>query len=139
MTIFEAGYFTQKQKALKYSKQVKKRAGRVNALRTKILKNPLFSHSYFLNLPVVQCLLAMGIHCKGTIRKKGLGFPLYPQSYIEDNYKLLWDSTIAEIADNNALCFIWQDNEAVAAISTAHSLHRVEDKIQRRRKCPKIN
>ena len=81
----------------------------------------------------------MGIYCMSTTRKKAIGFPKHLQSYLDDNNKLLWDSTIAEVVDNNTLCFIWQDNKPVAAISTAHSLHRSEDRIQRTRRCPKIN
>ena len=65
----------------------------------------------------------------GTTRKKADGFPSHLQSYFESNNKLLWDSTVAEVIDDNALCFIWQDNKAVGAISTAHSLYRSEDKI----------
>jgi Transposase IS4 len=81
----------------------------------------------------------MGIYCIGTTRKKALGFPQQLQTYFNNNTELLWDSTIAEIIDNNTLCFIWQDNKAIGAISTAHSLHRFEDRIQRLRRCPKIN
>ena len=99
----------------------------------------IYLDNLFLNLPVAQCLLAMGIYCMGTIRKKAIGFPLSLQSYLENNSELLWDSTIAQVVDNNTLCFIWQDNKPVAAISTAHSLHQSEDRIQRLRRCPKIN
>lgn len=45
---------------------------------------------------------------------------------------------MAEVIDNNTLCFIWQDNKAVSAISTAHSLYRPEDKVQRIPRCPRI-
>ena len=99
----------------------------------------IYLDNLFLNLPVAQCLLSMGIYCMGTTRKKAAEFPLHLQSYFDNNNELLWDSTIAEVVDDNTLCFIWQDNKAVGAISTAHSLHRVEDKVQRTRKCPKIN
>jgi len=81
----------------------------------------------------------MGIYCMGTTRKKALGFPSNLQGYLENNSELLWDSTIAQIVDNNTICFIWQDNKPVAAISTAYSLYRSEDRIQRLRRCPKIN
>jgi len=93
----------------------------------------IYLDNLFLNLPVAQCLLAMGIYCMGTTRKKAIGFPLSLQSYLENNSELLWDSTIAQVVDNNTLCFIWQDNKPVAAISTAHSLHQSEDRIQRLR------
>jgi len=99
----------------------------------------IYLDNLFLNLPVAQCLLSMGIYCMGTTRKKADGFPSHLQTYFDSNNELLWDSTIAEVIDDNTLCFIWQDNKAVGAISTAHSLHRSEDKIQRTRRCPKIN
>jgi Transposase IS4 len=99
----------------------------------------IYLDNLFLNLPVAQCLLSMGIYCTGTTRKKAIGFPSSLQSYLENNNELLWDSTIAQVVDNNALCFIWQDNKPMAAISTAYSLHRPEDQIQRLRRCPKIN
>jgi Transposase IS4 len=74
----------------------------------------------------------------GTTRKKAEGFPFWLQNHIDNNNELLWDSTLAEVIDENTLCFIWQDNITVCAISTAHSLYRSEDKIQRKRRCPKI-
>jgi Transposase IS4 len=80
----------------------------------------------------------MGIYCMGITRKKAEGFPLWLQNHIDNNNELLWDSTLAEVIDENTLCFIWQDNKTVGAISTAHSLYRSEDKIQRKRRCPKI-
>jgi Transposase IS4 len=99
----------------------------------------IYLDNLFLNLLVAQCLLAMGIYCMGTTRKKATGFPLELQSYLDNNNELVWDSTITQVVDDNTICFIWQDNKAVATISTAHSLHREEDKIQRHRKSPKIN
>jgi Transposase IS4 len=44
-----------------------------------------------------------------------------------------------EVVEDNTICFVWQDNKPVIAISTAHSLHRPEDRIQRLRRCPKIS
>jgi Transposase IS4 len=112
---------------------------RLADLLPKKLQYYIYLDNLFLNLPVAQCLLAMNIRCMGTTRKKATGFPPRLQGYVDDNHKLLWNSTIAEVVDNNTLCFIWQDNKTVAAISTAHSLHRTEDRIQRKRRCPKIN
>jgi len=99
----------------------------------------IYLDNLFLNVPVAQCLLAMGIYCMGITRKKAAGVPLRLQSYLDNNSELLWDSTIAEVVDNNTNCFVWQDNKPVVAISTAHSLHRPEDRIQRTRRCPKIS
>jgi Transposase IS4 len=98
----------------------------------------VYLDNLFLNVPVAQCLLAMGISCMGTTRKKAVGVPVQLQTYLDNNSELLWDSTIAEIVDGNTNCFVWQDNKPVVAISTAHSLHRAEDRIQRTRRCPRI-
>jgi Transposase IS4 len=81
----------------------------------------------------------MGIYCMGTTRKNAVGVPPRLQSYLDNNSELLWDSTIAEIIDYNTLCFVWQDNKPVVSITTAHSLHRPEDRIERKRRCPKIS
>ena len=110
-------------------------------LASQLPKGPQFCvylDNLFLNVPVAQCLLAMGIYCMGTTRKKAAGVPLRLQSYLDNNSELLWDSTIAEVVDGNTNCFVWQDNKPVVAISTAHSLHRTEDRIQRTRRCPRI-
>jgi Transposase IS4 len=41
----------------------------------KQLKFCIYLDNLFLNLPVAQCLLSMGIYCMGTIRKKAVGVP----------------------------------------------------------------
>ena len=105
----------------------------------KQLKFCIYLDNLFLNLPVAQCLLVMGVYCMGTTRKKAKGVPLSLQRYLDNNSELLWDSTIAEIIDGNTVGFIWQDNKPVCALSTAHSLHRPEDRIQRTRRCPRIS
>ena len=90
----------------------------------------IYLDNLFLNVPVAQCLLAMNIYCIGTTRKKAAGVPIRLQSYLDNNNnELLWDSTIAEVVDGNTNCFVWQDNKPVVTISTAHSLHRPEDRI----------
>jgi len=48
----------------------------------------IYLDNLFLNLPVAQCLLAMGIYCMGTTRKKALGFPSNLQGYLENNSEL---------------------------------------------------
>ncbi len=99
----------------------------------------IYLDNLFLNVPVAQCLLAMGIYCMSTTRKKAIEIPQRLQSYLNNNSDLLWDSTIAEVVNKNTLCFVWQDNKPIVAISTAHSVHRTKDRIQRLRRCPKIS
>lgn len=79
----------------------------------------------------------MGICCIGTTHKNAAGVPQRLKNYLNDNSALIWDSIIAEIVDNT-LCFVWQDNKPVIAISTAHSLHRPEDQTETKRRCPRI-
>jgi Transposase IS4 len=74
----------------------------------------------------------------GTTRQNATGIPISLIQYLADNSKLLWDSTIAEIVDKNTLCFVWQDKKPVIAISTAHSLHRQNDRTETLRRCPRI-
>jgi type III secretory pathway component EscR len=41
----------------------------------KQLKFCVYLDNLFMNVPVAQCLLAMGIYCMGTTQKKALGVP----------------------------------------------------------------
>jgi type III secretory pathway component EscR len=66
----------------------------------------IYLDKLFLNLSVAQCLLTMGIYCMGTTRKKATGFPSKLQAYLDNNHNLVWDSTLAQIIDNNTICFI---------------------------------
>jgi Transposase IS4 len=102
---------------------------RLTSQLPKQLQFCIYLDNLFLNLPVAQCLLAMGIYYMDTTRKRATGVPQSLQRYLNNNSKLVWDSTIGEIVDSNTLCFIWQDNKPVIAILTAHSLHNAADRI----------
>ena len=74
----------------------------------------------------------------GITRKNAEGVPL-PLIKLKDERKLfVWDSTVAIII-GFCLCFLWQDNNALIAITTAHSLHRKEDRFIVNRRRPKPN
>jgi Transposase IS4 len=97
----------------------------------------LILDNLFLNIEVAQALLLLNITYCGTTRKNASGFPPNLIKIKEHNRLYLWDSYIARIT-KNILCFIWQDNNAVIGLTTAHSLHRSkEDTIIRNRKRPK--
>jgi type III secretory pathway component EscR len=49
----------------------------------------VYLDNLFLNIPVAQCLLAMGIYCMGTTRKKAIEVPTRLQSYLDNNSELL--------------------------------------------------
>lgn len=49
--------------------------------------------------------------------------------------KLEWNSLFARVV-NDTLCFAWQDNNIVLALSTIHTIHTANDFIKRQRKRP---
>ena len=49
--------------------------------------------------------------------------------------QLAYNSVLAVIV-HKCLCFLWQDNVTVLAITTTHSLHRIVDRVTRKRKRP---
>jgi Transposase IS4 len=98
----------------------------------------IYIDNLFLNIPVAQCLLAIDIHCYNTTRKNARGIPQDLLDLQSHDSALVWDSTIATVVEEDTLVFLWQDNKPVIAITTAHSLHREEDRVERCRKCPAI-
>ena len=82
----------------------------------------------------------------GTTRKNAAGLPKSLTS-VKDKDKeskkkekkqpLAYNSVLAVVIDF-CLCILWQDNNSVLAVTTAHSLHRQEDRVKRQRKRPKI-
>ena len=82
----------------------------------------------------------------GTTRKNAAGLPKSLTSVKDKDNKSkkkekkqsLAYNLILAVVINYCLCFLWQDNNSILAITTAHSLHRQEDHIERQRKRPKI-
>ena len=82
----------------------------------------------------------------GTTRKNAAGLPKSLTSVKDKDMEslkkekkqpLAYNSVLAVVIDF-CLCFLWQDNNSVLAVTTAHSLHRQEDRVKRQRKRPKI-
>jgi Transposase IS4 len=97
----------------------------------------LILNNLFLNLDVTRALLVLNVTTCGITRKNAAGFPPDLIKIKDHNRLYLWDSCITRVIEN-ILCFIWQDNNAVLSLTTAHSLHRPkEDTIIRNRKRPK--
>jgi Transposase IS4 len=92
-----------------------------------------FLDNLFLNINVSQALLALHICCTGTTRKNAQGIPEWLLKMKEHNRGLVWNSMLAQIVDST-LCFLWQDNNAVLGLTTAHCLK--DDTIERLRKRP---
>ena len=92
-----------------------------------------FLDNLFLNLNVSQALLALRICCTGTTRKNAQGIPDWLVKLKEHNKGLVWNSILAEVVDST-LCFLWQDNNAVLGLTTAHCLKN--ETVERLRKRP---
>ena len=105
----------------------------------------VFLDNLFLNVNVAHCLLAIGFAVMGTTRKNAIGLPTSLTDVLakdkeakkDDRKKqpLAYNSALA-IVMHKCLCFLWQDNNSVLAITTAHSLHQPQDRVQRERKRP---
>ncbi len=93
----------------------------------------LFLDNLFLNVNVAQALLALRICCTGTTRKNAQGIPSWLITLKQHNSALVWNSALAEIVEST-LCFLWQDNNAVLGITTAHPFRN--DTVLRLRKRP---
>jgi Transposase IS4 len=94
-----------------------------------------FLDNLFLNINVSQALLALRICYTGTTRKNAQGIPEWLIKLKQHNRGLVWNSTLAEIVDST-LCFLWQDNNAVLGLTTAHCLKNDTIKRVRRRPSP---
>ena len=79
---------------------------------------------------MAHCLLQLNILCTGTTRKNAAGVLEWLIELKDQNRTLIWDSAFAEVVEK-ALCFLWQDNNAVLGIIISFSL---QQKIFRERK-----
>ena len=98
----------------------------------------MFLDNLFLNIPIAYYLLVIGFAIMGTTRKNATGLPKSLTS-VKDKDKeskkkkkrqpLTYNSVLVVII-NFCLCFLWQDNNSILAITIAYSLHRQEDCIE---------
>jgi Transposase IS4 len=96
----------------------------------------VFLDNLFLNVEVAHCLLELQVATMGTTRKRARGIPDSLLNLQEQKQHLVWNSMVAKVIDK-CLVFLWQDNKALIAISTPHSLHRREDLTEVLRKRPR--
>ena len=109
----------------------------------------VFLDNPFLNINIAHCLFAISFGVMGTTRKNAAGLPeslidvlakdkkAHREAKEEQNSKklqLAYNLVMAVIIQK-CLAFLWQDNITVVAITTAHSLHRPDDRVQSVRKC----
>ncbi len=90
----------------------------------------------FLNVKVAHVLLKYRIGYLGTTRKNADGIPQDLIDAKNKNYLLQWGEDVSTQV-GNALCFLWQDNNAVLGVTTSFSLHREQDHVVKTRKRPK--
>ena len=99
----------------------------------------MFLDNLFLNISIAHYLLVIGFAVMGTTRKNAARLPKSLTSVKDKNKKLkkkkkrqplIYNSILVVIIDF-CLCFLWQDNNSVLAITIAYSLHQQEDCIER--------
>ena len=115
----------------------------------------VFLDNLFLNIAMAHALLAIGFAVMGTTQKNATGLSPSLTAILakdkeakkdtkkddgESNKKkkkqpLAYNSVLAVVI-NYYLCFLWQDNNTVLAITIAHSLHQPTDQVQRKWKRP---
>ena len=89
----------------------------------------------FLNVNVARCLLNLKITCHGTIRQDAQPYPQELKNLKKSDKAMLWDTCTAQVQDG-VLCWLWQDNNVVLGLTTAHSLHKPLDTVLKKRKRP---
>ena len=92
----------------------------------------MFLNNLFLNINMVHYLLTIDFAIIGTTRKNAVSLPtsltdvLAKDKEAKKNDKkrqpLAYNSVLAVVM-HKCLCFLWQDNNSVLAVTTAHSLH----------------
>ena len=97
----------------------------------------VFLDNLFLNINVAHCLYAINFAVIGTTCKNAANLPDSLTDILAKDKKtkkekkkdnklkklqLAYNSVLA-IVIHKCLCFLWQDNNTVCAITTAHSLH----------------
>ena len=110
----------------------------------------VFLDNLFLNIAVAHCLYAIEFSVMGTTRKNAAGVPVSLTDVLAKDKKakkdareenkpkklqLAYNSVLAVIV-HKCLCFLWQNNATVLAITIAHSLHQTADQVTRKRKRP---
>ena len=85
----------------------------------------LVLNNLFLKVNVARALLLLNVTTYGTTHKNAAGFPSDLIRIKNHNQLYLWDSCVAHVVEN-VLFFMWQDNNAILGLITAHSLHRPE-------------
>jgi hypothetical protein len=95
----------------------------------------IYLDNYFTNVHLFSELRACNFGAVGTTRSH----PGFPKDLVEikDRFstKLPWNTLFA-VRVGNTLCFAWQDNNIVLALSTIHTVDKAEDFREKIRKRP---
>ena len=99
----------------------------------------VYRDNYFTSISLFQILRDKGIGACGTTRPYSAGqdFPQFLKDLRNVGNYVPWN-TLCAIPTWGVLCFGWQGNNLVMCLTTIHTVHRIEDKIERKRKRPSI-
>ena len=82
-----------------------------------------FLDNLFLNVAMTHCLLQLNILCMGITQKNATDVLKWFIKFKNQNQMLIWDSAFTKMIEK-ALCFLWQNNNAVLGITTDFSLQQ---------------
>ena len=96
----------------------------------------VYLDNYFTSINLFKRLRQEGIGACGTTRPSASP-QFHPTLAVLKESKLTneWNSLYADVQDD-VLCIAWQDNNTVTALSTVHTVHKDDDWVKRKRKCP---
>lgn len=92
----------------------------------------IYINNYFISVPLFNTLRSYNYSTVGTTRAHEK-FPKNLSNLKNSNIKIDWNTLLSKVVDN-ILCFAWQDNNIVLALSTIHIVHIVNDFIEKQRK-----
>lgn len=94
----------------------------------------IYIDNYFMSVPLFKELRVLEYGAIGTTRPHK-EFPTKLKQLKKYTTKLEWNTLLGKVVDNT-LCLAWQDNNIVLALSTIHTIHKVDDFREKLRKRP---
>ena len=94
----------------------------------------IYMDNYFTSVPLFKELRVLEYGAIGTTRPHK-EFPTKLKQLKKYTTKLEWNTLLGKVVDNT-LCLAWQDNNIVLALSTIHTIHKVDDFREKLRKRP---
>jgi hypothetical protein len=94
----------------------------------------IYLDNYFTLIPLFSSLCSRQYGAVGTTRPHAL-FLTALSMLKKEGKKLDWNTLLSQVVDDT-LCFVWQDNNIVLALSNIYTVHTVNDFVARQRKRP---